>query len=151
MRHPQIVMPHHQIGAAMVNQNHQIVIDTLQRVSMIEEAQVAVAAAAEAIVTVIHLETIMTEKKLHMMLLVQATTAALVMVTQHPATVVLPQKEMVTACQEVAVLATVAVAIHLVGIHLVVIHLVAKLKKEVSAIPQVTQHQETKALIVITN
>jgi len=123
---------------------------------MIEEAQVAVAAAVEAIVTVIHLETIMTEKTLHMMFLVQATTAALVMVTQHPATVVLSQKEMVTACQEVAVLATVAVAthlvgIHLVGIHLVVIHLVAKLKMEASAIPQVTQHQETKALIAITN
>jgi len=161
----QIVMAHHHlIGAAMVNQNHQIVIET---VNMIEEAQVA-AAVAEAIVTVIRLlETaIMTEETLHlhMILLVQVTTttAALVMVIHHLATVVLPLKEMVTVLRGAAALVMVAVVIHLVVIHLVVTHLVAthlvvtllvaKPKMEASAILQVTLRQETKALLIaITN
>ena len=99
-------MPHHHlIEAAMVHhQSHQIGIDILI-VSMTEEAQVAEA----AIVMGIHPETVIMTKGTPLTAIAQVITitAVLVMVTQHPVTVLLPQTEMDIALQGVAALTMV--------------------------------------------
>jgi len=134
-RHLQIVTAHRLPKEVVTVLRKQTAIDILLRkVTTIEEAQV------QAIVTVIPPETVtMTEESRTKAPATTTIIAVLVMVTQHLATVVLPQIEMGTAHRGAAVLAMVVAAI-----------LVAKAMMEVSAILPVIR-LETKALTAVTN